>query len=90
MKDEKNKDEEDDVEINADAVYVTSVLLGQVAIWLLVILLAYSEFTLWRASLSQNFFKMIIVAIIMGGLVGLSIFLFKRGKKRVSNMNKQR
>lgn len=84
----KNNHDED-VEINADAVYVVSVLLAQIVIWLLVSLLIYSEFALWKMSVSQNAFKMIVVAVVIASLTGLSVFLFKRGKKRVSDLGKR-
>ncbi len=84
------RDNNDNVEIQADAIYIVSVLLAQVVIWLLVSLLVYSEFALWKMPPSQNLFKMIIVAIIVVSLVGLSIFLFKRGKKRISDVKEKR
>ncbi len=83
------KNSDDNVEINARAIYVVSVLLAQIVIWLLVSLLVYSEFALWKMSISQNAFKMFVVAVVMVSLVWLSIFLFKRGKRRISDLNEK-
>lgn len=84
MKDEK------DLSVQADSIYLISLMLAQIAIWLLVMLLVYSEFKIGMESLSANTSKMIIVAIITVGLVALSFFLTKVGKKKNKEHEKRR
>ena len=83
MKDEK------DLSVQADSIYLISLMLAQIAIWLLVMLLVYSEFKIGMESLSANMSKMIIVAAITAGLVALSFFLTKLGRKRINSMRKR-
>jgi len=77
LKDEKK------LSAQADSIYLVSLMLAQITIWLLVMLLVYSEFKIGMESISANMSKMIIVAAITAGLVALSFFLTKLGKKRI-------
>ncbi len=83
MKDEK------DLSVQADSIYLVSLMLAQITIWLLVMLLVYSEFKIGMESLSANMSKMIVVAAITAGLVALSFFLTRLGKRRIKNIRKK-
>ncbi len=83
MKDEKG------LSVQADSIYLVSLMLAQITIWLLVMLLVYSEFKIGMESLSANMSKMIIVAAITAGLVALSFFLTRLGRRRIKNMRKK-
>ncbi len=83
MKDEKG------LSAQADSIYLISLMLAQVAIWLLIMLLVYSEFKIGMESLSTNMTKMLVVGAIIIGLVAFSFFITRSGKKRVKKMRKK-
>ncbi len=80
------EEDKEELEREADMIYLTSLLMGQIVIWLLVGLLVYSGIRLSVLSFSANVTKIAIVFLITAGLVALSIFMIKKGQKRVRIM----
>ncbi len=85
----KNRDEED-LEKQADTIYLTSLLLGQIVIWLLVALLVYAGIRIGIQSFDKNFVKMIVIFSMTAGLIFLSILIVKKGKKRIRMIGSRR
>jgi predicted permease len=86
----RNDRDEEDFERQADTIYLTSLLMGQIVIWLLVGLLVYSSIRLSLQSFSENAVKIVIVLLITVALIFLSVFMVKKGKKRVSMIRSRR
>ena len=86
----KNDKDEEDFERQADTIYLTSLLMGQIAIWLLVGLLVYSSIRLSLQSFSENAVKIAIVLLITVALIFLSVFMVKRGRRRMNVIRSRR
>ncbi len=85
------KDDRDDEEFRreADMIFVTSILMGEIVVWLLIVLLAIAGVKLIIQSFSADLTKIIIVFSMIAGLLGLSVLMIKKGKKRVNDIRRR-
>ncbi|WP_036221240.1 hypothetical protein [Mesoaciditoga lauensis] len=78
--------DDEDFKRQADTIYLTSLMMGQIVIWLLVGLLVYSGIRLSVTSFAANWSKIVVVFVITASLIALSVFMIKKGQKRIRMM----
>ncbi len=78
--------DDEDFKRQADTIYLTSLMMGQIVIWLLVGLLVYSGIRLSVISFATNWSKIVVVFVITASLIALSVFMIKKGQKRIRMM----
>ncbi len=84
-----NKRDDEELRREADTIFITSILMGEIVVWLLIGLLTLAGIRLMIQSFSADLTKIVIVFAMIAGLVALSVFMVKAGKKRMGEIRRR-
>ncbi len=83
------RDDEEERRREADTIFITSILMGEIVVWLLIGLLTLAGIKLIIQSFTADVTKILIVFAMIAGLIALSVFMVKAGKKRMGEIRRR-